>query len=268
MLLTWACTFIATPVAIALLRPQRRGAQTTRPQRYLLGFFDRVWLSRGVAAAVVVVVLALVGLGVRNAIAGGVYEMNIQVLRNQESLRHGSASWDETMNELFGVWLNPVAALVDAPADREQLANSARAVLAQGEPPLAERIETIAQLVPNVAEQQSRIDRLKTLSPDLRRALQRELPTQVRELVRNAIAVATTSPLTASDVPHSLRQGFEELDGRPDRVVLVYPSLRINYNDARNLLRFEQRLSELQLPAHAVIGGGFLLHGGNYSRHS
>jgi hypothetical protein len=56
-----------------------------------------------------------------------------------------------------------------------------------------------------------------------------------------------------------LRQSFDEVDGRSDRVVLVYPSLRIDYNDARNLLRFEERLSHLALPPHAVIGGGFLL---------
>ena len=36
-----------------------------------------------------------------------------------DSLKHGSASWDSKIADLFGVWLNPVMGMVDDPADRE-----------------------------------------------------------------------------------------------------------------------------------------------------
>src|ERR1700674_4288559 len=129
MLTTWVFTFIATPIGIALFDPPRQGAQPTQVQRRLSRFFSRGPLIGIVALGVATIVLALAAVGVRRAMAGGLYEMNIQILRNRESLRSGSASWDEKMNELFGVWLNPVVGLVDDPGARETLAASARAIL-------------------------------------------------------------------------------------------------------------------------------------------
>ncbi len=65
-------------------------------------------------------------------------------------------------------------------------------------------------------------------------------------------------PIAAADVPEVLKQGFTEVDGRTDRVTLIYPSLKINYNDARNVLRFSDALHQAALPAGAVAGGSFL----------
>jgi len=55
-------------------------------------------------------------------------------------------------------------------------------------------------------------------------------------------------PIVPADRTARAPQGFQEIDGRSDRVVLVYPSLKINYNDGRNILAFADRLAGAQLP--------------------
>ena len=70
-------------------------------------------------------------------------------------------------NALFGVWLNPVAALVHDPAEREAVASELRRVLVDGEDAVAERVETIDAYVPAGATQAARlVDRvLKGANP-------------------------------------------------------------------------------------------------------
>jgi predicted RND superfamily exporter protein len=64
--------------------------------------------------------------------------------------------------------------------------------------------------------------------------------------------------LTAADVPASLKQNFGEVSGRNDRVILIYPSLKINYNDGRNIIRFADQLATTPKPSGEVVGGSFL----------
>jgi hypothetical protein len=76
--------------------------------------------------------------------------------------------------------------------------------------------------------------------------------------VRRWFAAENLKAIQPMDVPYTLRQGFTEKDGRTDRVVLIFPSLKINYNDTRNLSAFDAKLETIQLPKGTVIGGGFL----------
>ena len=70
---------------------------------------------------------------------------DINAMRNRDSLRTGSGSWDQRMNDLFGVWLNPVVALAPTPggAPGGRRAGCARAwALATPRPPSASRPST------------------------------------------------------------------------------------------------------------------------------
>jgi predicted RND superfamily exporter protein len=60
------------------------------------------------------------------------------------------------------------------------------------------------------------------------------------------------------EVPQSFKSPFQEDSGRFDRVVLVYPSLRIKFQDRRNIIHFADLLKDISWQPGAVVGGGFL----------
>jgi uncharacterized protein len=256
MVTTWLFTFASMPIAIGLFNPPR-GERASRTQITLLGFFSHRWWP-GVAAAAFVAAAATGGLfGTRYALRHGLYEMDLRALRNRDSLRSGSASWDDRLAAVFGVWLNPVAGLVEKPEDRETLATNLRHTLVEGDSHVAERVETIQEFVLPEAEQARRIERLGNLWKSAAHIPREEIPERARPYL-DSMAPGKMHPIAVDDVPPPLRLAFKETNGRVDRTVLLFPSLKINYNDARNIIRFADELQATPMPPEAVVGGGFL----------
>ena len=258
MLTTWLLTFITMPIAISLLNPPRQGPRATTTQVSLLRFFRRRYLPYMVAGSVLAVTLVVGAFGVRHALKAGLYEMDLQTLRNRDSLRSGSGSWDSKMSELFGVWLNPVAAIVPGPESREVAATELRRVLTQGTPQVAERVETMAAYLPTAAEQQQRLDRLRHIAQSLKKVPREQIPPRARPYLDAWLTPENMRVLTAADVPTSFKDGYSEVDGHSDRVILVYPSLKVNYNDGHNIIKFADQLNTAKLPQGTVVGGAFL----------
>jgi len=258
MATVWLFTYLATPIFVALLRPPRREEPSTLVQEMLHTFFSRGWLSAGLAGAFVAVVLGWTGVGVARAFHSGLYEMDLQVLRNQESLATGSASWDAKMNEVFGVWLNPVVALAEDPAQREPAAAALRRVFAERDPAGIQSVETIEKFVPPLPAQEARLQELRRLASTVRRIPDADIPERLRQNVHDWFAPESLKPIQLQDVPERLVSAFRELSGRVDRVALVYPSIHVNYNDGRNLSRFADVVASARLPRDVIVGGGFL----------
>ncbi|MBS2032139.1 MAG: MMPL family transporter [Deltaproteobacteria bacterium] len=258
MVLVWIFTYLSTPILVAIINPPRRITRTTLVQELLHAFFSKGPLSAAAAGLFVVVAFGASGLGIVAAMHTGVYEMDLQVLRNRDSLAHGSASWDAKMNELFGVWLNPVVALAKDPAEREPAATELRRVFAEKDPGGIQSVETIEKFVPPLPEQTSRLQQLKRLSSMVHRLPKGELPPKLQPYVDAWFAPDALQPITEREVPEPLIFAFRELSGRTDRVVLVYPSIKVNYNDGHNLQRFADVVQSAQLPPSAYMGGGFL----------
>jgi uncharacterized protein len=258
MATVWLFTYLGAPIFVALLRPPRRAAPSTRVQETLHSFFSVGWLASGLASGFVAVLLLLSAVGVARAFHSGVYEMDLQVLRNQESLSVGSGSWDAKMNEVFGVWLNPVVALADDPAQREPAATQLRRVFAERDPGAIQSVDTIEKFVPALPAQNARLRDLARLAPTMRRIPDAEIPERLRQNVHDWFAPASLEPIAIGEVPEGLLSAFREVSGRVDRVVLVYPSIHVNYNDGRNLARFADVVRSVQLPPNVIIGGGFL----------
>jgi predicted RND superfamily exporter protein len=259
MLTTWALTFVCVPVGIALFSPPR---QPPRPT-VLAGRWSRALLGgggtlRAAALGFTGLSLILAMLGVARGTREGIYEMHLKALRNQRSLRTGSASWDDKMTSLFGTWLNPVVVLVDRPADREPAARELRRSLMSGPTPAVDRIETIESYRPDPAIQTPRLERLRKLSRALHRLPAEEIPEEARPFVDEWLAADRLTPITAEEVPPSLLQGFRETSGVVDRSVLIFPALAVDYADGVNMQWLARRLGEARLPAGAIVGGAFL----------
>jgi uncharacterized protein len=259
MLTTWAFTFVAVPIGIALFSPprQRPGGQARggRWTRALLA--DGRGLRRA-ALAFTALGLILAALGVARGSREGIYEMHLRALRNQRSLLTGSASWDDKMTRLFGTWLNPVVVLVEGAGDREPVARELRRVLMGGPTPAVDRVETIESYRPPGAEQNRRLERLRKLSRSVHRLPPEEVPPDARPLVEEWLAPERLTPFAEGEVPGSLLHGFRETSGSLDRSVLIFPAMAVDYADGVNMLWLAHRLGEARLPETAVVGGAFL----------
>lgn len=264
MLTTWLLSFAAGPIAIALLKPPRLAAPTTAAQEHLNAFFARPRAPR-VVAGMVIAFMGVAGvIGAIRTQRGGLYEMDLRRLRNTDSVMSGAASWDKKMNEVFGVWLNPVVALAK---DREHLglvAAELKRSLVDGPDSVAERVQTIADFVPAKSDQEERIERLRALAdklPRLKKLAEKkgaQVPEAVWRFVDLWLAPAQLAPIALDEVPRSLRQSLTETSGAVDHVVLLYPSLKVDFDDGRNIIRFADRLSAAKLPEGTVAGGAFL----------
>jgi len=257
MLTTWVFTFVSMPIAISLIRPPRGGLAASRIQSAMAAFFQNSRRSLLAAGVFVALALTVAGAGVRFALRHGLYEMDLKALRNRDSLRSGAASWDERVNAILGVWRNPVGALVEAPEQREPLAHELKRVMVEGEGQVAERVETIETFAPDAREQERRLARLRKVKAQLDR-IPDQIPDKVRPYLDLWLSPRLLQPVALAEVPEALRSGFTETDGRTDQVVALFPSLHIDYSDARNVMKFADRLRTVPLPAGAVVGGGFL----------
>ena len=257
MLTVWVFTFVTMPIVIALIRPPRQTVQSSVAQGLFARFYAHTSSSRIVAAVFLCLTVGLAVVGGIKAQRSGLYEMDMSVLRNRESLAHGGASWDKTINKVFGVWLNPVGGVVEDPAAREPTAAALRqALLAQ--PAYAERVETVERVVPEAADQAHRLTRLKQVMKEVRRVPNDQLPPKVRPYLAEWSKPENLEPITLAEVPQSMKSAYLEKNGRTDRTVLVFPLLDIDFNDASNILKFNHRLQSAVLPPGAVVGGAFL----------
>jgi predicted RND superfamily exporter protein len=257
MITTWLFTFIAMPIAISLFNPPRV-TTTSSVQKWLLKFFSGAVAPRALAAFVVVLALTGAAVGVRNALLGGMYEMKLSAMRNRSSITHGAASWDSRVCKVFGIWLNPVGGLVDDPNDREKFAAAVRETMVEGPDHLGERVQTISTVVPPLEQQQARIERLKKIAKAMKAVKPEQIPEDAKPYLDRWLKPENLTPITLEELPLPIRKSFSEVDGRTDRIVLLFPSLKIDYDDARNVVKFDHKLAEVPRPPGAVIGGGFL----------
>jgi hypothetical protein len=126
---------------------------------------------------------------------------------------------------------------------------------------LAERVQTIATVVPPLEQQQARLQRLKQLTASLSKVPKDQLPERLKPYLERWQLPANLEPITEAELPPNLRASFAEIDGRTDRMVLLFPSLKIPYDDARYVMLFDKRLREVKVPVGGVVGGGFVFMG-------
>ncbi len=258
MITTWALTFVTLPAAIAWLSPPRRAVESRAGRGWLAAFLARRWLASATALAFVALSLIVGGLGVARGTRDGIYEMHLLALRNRESLRSGSASWEGRMSELFGSWVNPVVVMVPEAATRTEAAGRLRSLLTDGVPAALDRVETIDTYRPPVPEQERRLVRLRKLARTLGQMPPDAVPADARVLIDEWLVPERLRPLTEAEIPALVTQGFREISGATDRTIHLYPSVKIDYADGVNMQALASKLSQIQLPEGAVVGGAFL----------
>jgi predicted exporter len=251
-------TFALVPLAVTLFAPPRRVETSTRAQELVRQWFANVPRAR-LAALMVLVALAVVGAaGARRAAREGLWDTDLRNLRNTDSLRHGAASWDRTVSEIFGTWLTPIVALAPDASKRPALESALRGAFTGTRPPMIERVESFTRYVPDEADQRERLATLDTLRRRIEALPQDRVPEDARRALDRWIHRPNDGLIGPNTVPETLRAPFTERDGRRDRAVLVFPSLAVNFDDARNVVAFASRVNRAPVPEGSVIGGAFL----------
>jgi predicted RND superfamily exporter protein len=259
MLTVALVTYLATPVGIALFDPPRCAAGSTRVQDAVRRWYADLPRARAVSVATLLALAAVGGVGLRRGLREGYWDADLRDLRNSESVRSGAASWDRTVSAIFGTWLTPVVALAPSPGSRDGVVAALHGALVAGPRPMAERVETVDRYAPPADEQRARIAALDALRRRVDALPQERVPADARAFLDEWLPREGVAPIDPATVPPSLRGPFAERDGRTDRTVLVFPSLAIDFDDVRNVVRFAERVNAAPVPAGSVVGGAFLV---------
>ena len=259
MLVIAAMSYVTTPLAIALFNPPRREVDSTAIQSAVRSWFSQVGRARVFAVALLLVFVAIGSLGLRRGLREGYWDTDLRNIRNTESVKHGSASWDRTVSSIFGTWITPVVALSRTPEDRERTAQALSQALSVGQPPMAERVETITRYVPPLADQQERIAKLTALRTRVDSLPSEKIPEDARRFLDDWVPPGGIAAITVDTVPQALRGNFQERSGETGHTTLVFPSLAIDFDDARNIVAFARRVYSTPLPEGSVVGGAFLV---------
>jgi len=263
MLVIAAMSYLTTPLSIALFDPPRREVDSTVIQSAVRSWFSQVGRARVFAVALLIVFVAIGSLGLRRGLREGYWDTDLRNIRNTESVKHGSASWDRTVSSIFGTWITPVVALSRTPEDRDRTAQALSQALSQpstaGQPKMAERIETITRYAPPLADQHERIAKLKALRTRVDALPSEKIPDDAHRFLDEWVPAQGMAPITVDSVPQALRGNFQERSGQTDHTTLVFPSLAIDFDDARNIVAFAGRVYSTPLPEGSVVGGAFLV---------
>lgn len=259
MLIIAALSYLTTPVGIALFNPPRREVDSTVVQSAVRSWFSNLPRTRLVAVLLVVVFLAIGAQGLRRGFRDGYWDTDLRNIRNTESVKSGSASWDRTVSKIFGTWLTPVVAVSRNSADRDRTRDALSQSLAIGNPPWVERVETITRYVPAAEDQRDRIEKLQALRTRVDNLPTEKIPDEARRFLDEWVPAGGVPMITVASVPAGLRSLYTEKSGETEHTTLVFPSVAVDFDDARNIIAFASRVYSTPLPEGSVVGGAFLI---------
>ncbi len=259
MLVIAALSYLTTPLGIALFNPPRREVDSTAVQSAVRSWFAQLGRARFVAVLFVLTFVLIGSLGLRRALREGYWDTDLRNIRNTESVKNGSASWDRTVSKIFGTWITPVVAVSRSAADRDRSSAALSQALTGGTPPWVERVETITRYVPAEEDQRDRIEKLRALRTRVDNLPTEKIPQEAHKFLDEWVPPGGVPLITVASVPEGLRSLYTEKSGATEHTTLVFPSLAIDFDDARNIVAFAARVYSTPLPEGSVVGGAFLI---------
>lgn len=223
MLLCWLITMVLGPVLLGYWGGRMPVASPHRHRGRWKWSAASLSAKPRIALAATLLFSVLAAAGIHRR-SGTWMEYDFSQLRRRDSWVSGERYWGPRMNETLGFYLTPTIVLSDDPESAEIIRTRIEKLDREGRAGgLIGSVRTAKDVLrPQRAEAVEEVARIaELLTP---RMLQ-ELKPEERELVLKAVSPAAQRPLTAEDVPTALAAGLQELDGRIDRSVLVFPEL-------------------------------------------
>ena len=223
-------------------------------------WFSQLGRARFVAVLFVLTFVLIGSLGLRKSAARGYWDTDLRNIRNTESVRTdprlGIAPW-----RIFGTWITPVVAVSRSAADRDRSSaalsqadrrHSALGRASRDDHALRTRGRGPARPHRQAARAADRVDNLPT-----EKSRRKPASSSMNGCPEGVPLI------TVPSVPEGLRSLYTEKSGATEHTTLVFPSLAIDFDDARNIVAFAARVYATPLPEGSVVGGAFLILAGS-----
>ena len=249
MAFSWAFSYLVTPALVLAwerLAPIPRAGQ--RPDRAIFTKAVSHAVDRAprvtVLAALAVTAISLVFI---HRFSRDPFEYDFKHLRNLAGLEEGGpAWWDERVDALFGDHLTPTALLAQDEAEAREIARRLEAHKARTPDTAFGPVLSIASLVPE--RQEEKLPLVREIAALATRENLAFLPPDRRMRVEAVLPPPDLRPFTAADLPEEVRRTLTEVDGRVGTAVLVYPSLRVDVWNGRDVMRYAEEIRSIELP--------------------
>ena len=176
-------------------------------------------------------------------------EYDFSKLRNRQSERKGADYWDRKVGKLMSRSTVPTVAYLDNPDDALAFCHSVQDRVKK-QPKDERRVgscSTIFDLLPKNQDQKLSI--IKEIGAILNAPWIKNLNKETQDRVKEAKDLIRTKPITATDLPPSLTQHFEDLEGNVGNIAFISPVRGKWLSDGRNLIAFAETLKGIPLPS-------------------
>ncbi|HSN91785.1 MAG TPA: MMPL family transporter [Anaeromyxobacteraceae bacterium] len=260
MALSWVFSYLVTPALVLAwerIAPIPRAGQ--RPARPIFTQAVSHAVDRAPrATALAALAITAVSLVFIHRFSRDPFEYDFKNLRNLTALEEGGPSWwDERVDALFGDHLTPTALLAHDEAEAREIARRLEEHKARTPGTAFGPVLSIASLVPErQGEKLPLVREIVALATPQNLAF---LPPDRRMMVEAVLPPPHLRPFGFADLPEEVRRTLTEVDGRVGTAVLVYPSLRVDVWNGRDVLRFAEELRSIEMPRPGVPMASSLL---------
>ncbi len=253
MVVCWCCTYFFLPAWLSIF--ERIWKTKAAPLGHWLDYSLYGWLGKTLIARDKAVLKATAGISICAAILAAWYlpnslEYNFDNMRFKPPKEHGTA-WElsarEKINEIFGQSTTPSIVLADRPSQADPICDAIRQKAGpEGEKNLIDDCKTLDSMVPK--DQPQKMDILASMRKMLESSTLKFLNEDQLKEVRKFQAQINLRPIALNDVPPTVTNKFEEIDGSKGKIVYVYPKPTANLWNGRELIRFADIIREVDLP--------------------
>ncbi|HLG20761.1 MAG TPA: MMPL family transporter [Bdellovibrionota bacterium] len=257
MTLCWIATYVVVPPLLVLseraLPLVREGRMVSKQwETILYPVSALVSYSPKIVASFGILLLAASAYFMRRFLPDSL-EYDFSKLRNRPTVSQGQKSIKSRVNDIFGETLSPAVILLDnekhAP-DACMTIMGREATYPESEKYI-ESCRTIYSFLPDRQTEKLRtLEKIRGLLADHSLKFLKDEYRKELEEFRKAVNLRK---LEVADVPASIRQNFEELNGRLGRIVYVYSREEVNLNNGKLLMAFSDRLSDVRLSDGSVV---------------
>ncbi len=258
MTICWGCTYFFLPSWLSVLERiwPTKVAHESKPHKYFLfeplGNF-LVKNYKGVlkfSVALSIASIFFIAWYAPNAI-----EYNFENLRFKPAKETGE-KWElaarDRINDIFGQSTTPSVVLADRADQAEPICEAiTKKAGPLGENNLMDQCKTLNSLVPT--DQDQKLELLADMREMISGSSLNFLNEEQKKEVDKFLSQLDLEKLSIDDIPKTIVNNFEEVDGSLGKIVFVYPKPSANLWNGKELIRFADLIREVDLPSGEKI---------------
>lgn len=222
MVLCWISAYTLLPTLLTLLDrwPGLVKKGTMAPRPFLAGALAKLVERHPRSIAGISLTLTLVALATFFFHKPEVLELDMNKLRDRNSMQKGSGHYYHYISEIFGKNLSPIVLLTDTRENAQKIAAALRARKDhEGKESLIAWVQTLDDLVP--VQQDKKLEVLTEFREILKPSTMKFVPADYKSLANEVLATGDLKPFTENDLSPLVLKRFTEADGTRGRIVLV-----------------------------------------------